>query len=269
MSSIAPETPFIVPVADTEIGRQFARDGFYVARGVYSPAEVAELERDFDRIVEQLVESGESINATWGGPEMERLDARQLVVLHTHNVQQYSAAWSRSLFHPGFLAGAQAILGPDVVMHHTKLFQKPPEVGAPFPMHQDWEYFPTIKHSMIAGIIHVSRADDEMGCLRVYPGSHRLGPISETSGQHFNQMLEEHPLENATPVEAEPGDVVFFHYFTIHGSLPNRSPHTRKTVLIQLHSGDDKVVDENFHPNERLVLSGWNHHATRSVVNQK
>jgi len=61
--------------------------------------------------------------------------------------------------------------------------------------------------------------------------------------------------------------VVFFHYFTLHGSLPNRSDKVRKTVLVQMHSGDDKVEDENQHPNARLVLSGWNHHAKRSLGN--
>jgi len=60
---------------------------------------------------------------------------------------------------------------------------------------------------------------------------------------------------------------VFFHYLTVHGSKPNRSPKTRKTVLVQLYAGDDRVEDGNTHPDEKLVLSGWNHHATRSNVN--
>ena len=40
-------------------------------------------------------------------------------------------------------------------------------------MHQDWQYFPSVKDSMIAAIIYVSEATDEMGCVRVYPGSHK------------------------------------------------------------------------------------------------
>lgn len=237
-----------------------------MAKGVFQGQTLKELEEDFDRIVAQISGSGEHINATWGGPEMERLGARDLVVLHTHNVQQYSARWNRALLDERFLDAARQILGNDIVLHHTKLFQKPPEKGAPFPMHQDWDYFPTINDSMIAGIICVSEATDEMGCLRVYPGSHKLGKIEGTSGQHESDLLAHYPLENATPLEAEPGDVVFFHYFTIHGSMPNRSAKTRKTVLVQLHRGDDRVVDGNHHPNEKLVLSGWNYHTTRHSV---
>lgn len=262
------EAAFHPPVADTEIGRKFAEDGYYIAKGVFSPSEVALLERDFDRIVDQILGSGESVNATWTGPEMEKMNTQKLVVLHTHNVQQYSAEWTKAFLQARFLEVATSILGPDVVLHHSKLFQKPSEEGAPFPMHQDWTYFPTIKDSLIAGIIHVSKATDEMGCLRVYPGSHKLGRVDGTSGQSESELLAKYPLSGALPLEAEPGDVVFFHYFTLHGSMPNRSSETRKTVLVQLYSGDDRVEDGIHHPDEHLVLSGWNHHATRNSAGQ-
>ena len=265
MSVIEP-TP--IPVAQTEIGRQFAENGYYIAKGVFDANEVNRLEKDFDRIVGQLLGSGEQVNARWSGPEMERMATQNLVVLHTHNVQQYSAEWARALYQPRFIGAATDILGPDVVLHHSKLFQKPSEEGAPFPMHQDWTYFPTEKDSMIAAIIHVSDATDAMGCLRVYPGTHKLGRVADTSGQHENEVLARYPLEGATPLEAEPGDVVFFHYFTLHGSMPNRSPKTRKTVLVQMYAGNDRVEEGITHPDEKLVLAGWNHHASRNRANQ-
>lgn len=245
----------------------FSEQGFAVVRGVFSPSEVAELEADFDRIVGQLTASGEQINARWSGPEMDRIGAAETVVLHTHNVQQYSGKWLAAITSPKFLDAAEAILGPDIVLHHTKLFQKPPEKGAPFPMHQDWGYFPTLKDTMMAGIIHVSRADDEMGCLRVYPGTNKLGRIQGAMGG-TEELLAKYPLENATPLEAGPGDVVFFHYCLIHGSMPNRSNRARKTVLVQLHAGDDDVEEGCTHPNESLVLRGWNSRMTRDRANR-
>jgi ectoine hydroxylase-related dioxygenase (phytanoyl-CoA dioxygenase family) len=244
---------------------RFQEDGFAVARGVFSPSEVVELESEFDRIVAQISSAQEETNARWSGPEMDRMGAENTVVLHTHNVQRYSAAWMRALIHPGFLAAAGEILGPDIILHHSKLFQKPAENGAPFPMHQDWEYFPSEKDTMAAAIIHVSRADDQMGCLRVYPGSHRLGRVRESQGQ-AETFLRDYPIEGATPLEAEAGDVVFFHYFTVHGSLPNRSKDVRKTVLVQMHSGQDRM-EPAAHPYEGICLAGWNHAATRATVN--
>lgn len=250
----------------TSLGSFFQEHGYAVARGVFLDEQLAELQRDFDRIVHQLIASGENIEARWTGPEMEA--HQQTSVLHTHNVQQYSAVWLQALLSDRFLDAAEAILGPDIVLHHTKLFQKPAEKGAPFPMHQDWSYFPTLKDTMMAAVIHVSAATEEMGCLRVYPGSHKLGRIKDSHGQSEHEMLQRYPIQDATPLEAEPGDVVFFHYLTIHGSMPNRSDHVRKTVLVQLHAGDDDVESGNQHPNERLTLRGWNHHATRSLANQ-
>lgn len=245
------------------IADQFAEHGYYHAKGVFSAADIASLESDFDRIVAQLTKSGEQIDATWGGAETERLARSSDVILHTHNVQKYSRRWLNAFLHERFLDVVSQIIGDDIILHHSKLFQKPSENGSPFPMHQDWPYFPTVNDTMIAGIIHVSDATDEMGCLRVYPGSHRLGRIEGADGRQQNDVLDQYPIETAEIIEAEAGDVVFFHYFTLHGSMPNRSAQTRKTVLCQMYSGQDRVEDGNFHPDEGVVLKGWNYHSTR------
>lgn len=243
----------------SEIATAFHEAGYYHARGVFDAARVKALEAEFDRIVTQLSASGEGIDATWEGENTALLAAAGDQVLHTHNVQKYSRIWLDAFLDRRFLDVVEAILGPDIVLHHSKLFQKPSEHGAPFPMHQDWPYFPTRRDSMIAGIVHVSRATDAMGCLRVYPGSHRLGRIPGADGRQPNPVLDRHPIDGALAIEAAPGDVVFFHYCTLHGSMPNRSAETRKTVLCQLYAGDDAVEAGNTHPDERLVLRGWNH----------
>lgn len=247
----------------SSIQEQFADNGFVLAKSVFQGKILEEMTRDFDRIIDQLTASREYLNAKWSGKQMESLDAKDTVVIHTHNVQQYSSTWMRALMHEPFLDVCRQLLGEDVILHHTKLFQKPSENGAPFPMHQDWGYFPTLLNTMLAGVIHVSNANDEMGCLRVFPGSHKLGRLNEAMG---GENLEDYPIDQATPIEAEPGDVVFFHYLTIHGSLPNKSNQVRKTVLVQMHSGQDQVEPGNLHPNESLVLSGWNYKMSRTKV---
>ncbi len=254
----------------TEIRAAFDRDGVYMARGVFDRLTVRELESDFDRIVAQLASSAEDIDATWA--TADRSANQSQVVLHTHNVQNYSPRWLQAVLDPRFLDVAEAILGPDIVLHHTKLFQKPRGAGSPFPMHQDWRYFPTSDDRMIAAIIHVSPATAEMGCVSAYPGSHRLGRLPSTSGQsrfddaeEYRQFADRYQLAGATVYEAEPGDVLLFSALTIHGSGPNLSSTTRKTVLVQLYSGRAELEDAD-HPVVGLVLRGWNHHATRESV---
>lgn len=244
----------------------FDEHGYYHARGLFAPEEIATLRTDFDRIVAQLHESNDAVDATWDGGETEKLARAGDTIFHTHNVQKYSRAWLNAFLNERFLDVVEEMVGPDILLHHSKLFQKPAEAGSPFPMHQDWPYFPSEKDSMIAGIIHVSDATDEMGCLRVYPGSHKLGRIEGADGRRQNDVLDQYPIENANIVEAKAGDVIFFHYFTLHGSMPNRSDQVRKTVLCQLYAGSDRIEDGNTHPDERLVLRGWNHNISRTLA---
>jgi len=253
------------------IKNHFEKLGYYHAKNVFSREETKELEREFDKIVEQLVHSNEEINATWKGNETKKLIKANDQVIHTHNVHKYSSKWLSALRHPKFLEITQAILGEDIILHHNKLFQKPAERGAAFPVHQDWSYFPTINDTMIAAIIHLTRTTVDMGCLRVFECTHKLGRLSNTNGQgeFQHELLNQYPIEKGKIIEAEAGDVLFFHYFTLHGSLPNRSDKIRKTVLVQMHSGKDKVEEGNRHPNEHLVLNGWNYFATRNIAGKK
>lgn len=252
----------------SDIGQFFHENGYYFAKGVYSTEEINVMENDFDRVVDQLVKSDENINARWGGRLMDALDGGESVIIHTHNIQSFSGVWLQAFTHDKFLDVTEEILGPDIMLHHSKLFCKPPEQGSPFPMHQDWQYFPSVKDTMIAAIIYVSEATDEMGCVRVYPGSHReLGRTDGMMGRGDNEEItDRYPIEKATVLEAEPGDVLFFSYFTLHGSMPNRSNKTRKSVLVQMLAGSDQIVEGNRHTNVKLVLRGWNHFATRSSV---
>ena len=249
----------------SDISSQFERDGFYHARSIYEEKSLQAMEAEFDRIVEQLENSGERINARWEGEQTAELDGGQSKIIHTHNVQRYSSLWLDALRSERFLDVVEALIGPDIVLHHTKLFQKPPKEGAPFPMHQDWSYFPTHNDTMIAGIIFLSDADAESGGLCAYPGSHKLGRVADSSGRVPSKILDQYPLENAQFIDARRGDVFFFSYLTLHGSTPNRSERYRKTVLAQVHAGSDYVVsgDGLNHVNESLVLRGWNRYMTR------
>ena len=262
---------------DQYIAGSFKENGYYLAPAVFTGALLDKMEAEFDRIVDQLQRSGEDINARWQGAEMDRLDGGSSEIIHTHNVQRYSAVWLNAFLHASFLDIAEHFLGPDIILHHSKLFQKPPRHGAPFPMHQDWGYFPTAKDSMIAAIIFISDADDASGGLRVYPGSNKLGRMEDSLGMEVEERgiapseeLRKYPLEKATPLSAKRGDVLFFHYFTLHGSMPNTSDQTRKTVLVQMHAGDDRVIEHKIdQSHDPLALRGWNHHMTREKARRE
>jgi hypothetical protein len=48
--------------------------------------------------------------------------------------------------------------------------------------------------------------------------------------------------------------------------MPNKSLKPRKSILIQLYSGKDKIINGNNHTNVQLVLQGWNYNSTRKTA---
>lgn len=242
----------------------FEENGYLHIPGVFTAEEVAALRAEFDRIVNQLINSGEDIGAAWAGLDAAALDRGERFVLRAHNVHRYSAAWHRALLNDRLLDAAQALIGPNIVLHHTRLLHNPGRSRATMPIHQDWPCCPTVRDSVITAVIHVSEATGDMGCIRAYAGSHRLGRISDASACTPSTALQQYPLEQARSIEARPGDILFLHALTLRGSMPNLSDRAHKTVLVQMYAGDDHVEPGSHHASEQLVLRGWNFFATRN-----
>jgi len=242
----------------------FNNNGYYVARGLFDENRILLLEKEFDRIIDQIKNSGEDINARWGSKLTAGIEDPNSTVLHTHNVQSYSYEMLKMVQDKQLLDTTESIIGNNIVLHHTKLFLKPPLRGSAFPLHQDWSYFPTKNNSMIAAVVHLSDAGVGMGRIRVVKGSHKTGKIQGSDGHSSLEKIHgKHSLDSATAINAKRGDVLFFHCCTIHGSNANRSEKPRKTVLIQLYSGKDET-EESPHTNLQLTLRGWNYHASRN-----
>ena len=68
---------------------------------------------------------------------------------------------------------------------------------------------------MIAAVVHFDDSTVEKGCIRVVPGSFAQGRLDHIGDGGHHLEVEEYPVEEATPCEAAPGDVLFFHYLTI------------------------------------------------------
>jgi phytanoyl-CoA hydroxylase len=217
----------------------YQANGYLLVKGLISKTESAILRAEAHSLIERLG-SQRSVDATWGSARAAVADAKETQVLHCHNVQFYSAAFTRLICDERVTAVTAELIGsPNVQLHHSKLFIKPPEKGSPFPMHQDYPYFPHDRHSMIAATFHFDDAPIEKGCIRVVPGSHLGGPIEHIPTGGYHLPFDKYPIEAATPCPAEAGDVLFFSYLTIHGSAINASPEARTTLLVQMRDPSD------------------------------
>lgn len=222
----------------TDEQKAFYQDnGYMLVKGLLSREEAAAYRQECHALIARL-SAWQSTDATWASAR--DLGKKDTVLQHCHDVQFQSAAFSKLIVDDRFTSVAADIIGSDnVQLHHTKMFIKPPEKGSPFPMHQDHPFFPHEKHSMIAAIFHFDDAPLEKGCVRVVPGSYKLGPLTHNPEGSWHLPFEQYPVESAVPCPAEAGDVLFFSYLTVHGSGINVSQEARTTVLVQMRDAND------------------------------
>lgn len=217
----------------------YNRDGFLNVKDLFTDEETEQLATDMIRIIEQWGQ--ETIG--WKGPwrnrylsEDEQLNTKAILM---HNPHYYSAAWSRVIFHPKLVGCVEDLIGDTVQWHHTVLHAKPPELGTPFPMHQDYPFYPYNGPKFVDCLLHLDDTPRESGCLCVVPESHKLGPLEHIMGPETAPHL---PTEKFHPdtldyveIPANSGDVIFFSYHTIHWSNCNRTDSWRKSVRFGYH----------------------------------
>ena len=218
----------------------YRENGFVLVKGLLGKSEAAAYRAECHALAQRLARV-RNIDATWATVRGTVNAGKKTEIYHCHDVQFQAAAFGRLIVDERLAGVAQDIIGPNVQLHHTKMFIKPPEKGSPFPMHQDVMYFEHERHTMIAAIVHFDDAPVAKGCLRVVPGSHKLGVLKSDRADH-SLSPEEYPIERALPIEAEAGDAVFFSYLTIHGSGVNVSAEARTTVLIQMRDPEDRPL---------------------------
>lgn len=228
----------------TQEQTSFYRDnGYLMVRGLLDREEAKALREECHDLARRLT-SGEAADSTWSSARGLVGAGESTALTHCPDVQFHAAAFGRLLVGERFTSAAAAVLGgPNVQLHHTKMFIKPPEKGSPFPLHQDHPFFPHTRHTVAAAIFHFDDAPVERGCVRVVPGSHLQGPLPHDAAEgDYHLPFEQYPLELSIPCAAQAGDVLFFSYLTVHGSGINASDEARTTLLVQFRDPEDLPV---------------------------
>ena len=235
--------------------RDYERDGFVLVRGLITAEEADVLRTESHDLIGRLSDASDP---TWASAR-DLAGGAPTSLQHSHDVQFYSAAFSKMLVDSRFTDVAGQVIGtPNVQLHHTKMFVKPPEKGSPFPMHQDHPFFPHTYHRMAAAIFFLDDAREEKGCVRVVPGSYKNGPLEHISEGSFHLPTDTWPIEKSIPVPAQAGDVIFFSYLTVHASGVNTSDEARTTWLVQFRDPADPPLTDahSFSLGQGMMLAG-------------
>jgi Phytanoyl-CoA dioxygenase (PhyH) len=132
------------------------------------------------------------------------------------------------LGNPVILTLAGGLVGAPMIVCWEDLMVK--EAGEPFgvPWHQDAET--ASDTACTIGVYIVGSGDNP---LRVIPGSHRYGLLSESA---LSQAIRERERDAVT-VDADPGDLVVHDLRVLHGSGPT-GEHSRFTIFLEFQSVD-------------------------------
>ena len=251
----------------------YHRDGYLKVEGLFSEAEAAELSDDMVRIIEEWGEETIGWKGPWRDGYLDEEERESTKAVFLHNPHFYSAAWGRAVFHEGLVSCVKDLVGESVQWHHAVLHAKPPERGTPFPMHQDYPFYPHDGPNFVDCLLHLDDAPLESGALRVVPGSHKKGPLEHVLGPdtapHLPMDVYHPDKVVSVPVPAKKGDVTFFSYLTIHWSDCNRTDQWRKAVRFGYHNTAMRPVgraeddphridpDNILERNSNMIVSGF------------
>jgi ectoine hydroxylase-related dioxygenase (phytanoyl-CoA dioxygenase family) len=220
---------------------EYWEQGFAFVRGVFPKHEIAELSRCFD----EILALGQGLTET----AKQGLAEFRVVPINGKPTLKF-AKWASAAHEglnrfrttPRLLSLVQSVLGPDLRQITNQMHYKNPGDGVSFQMHQDCTFrkpdaaYRDLYGSFLQTAIAVDPSTAENGCLQVVPGSHKdrkallSGGYEGWEANGDNQKV----LERFAPaVDAlmDPGDVLFWNPFTIHGSQPNRSNRSRRVYI--------------------------------------
>lgn len=222
----------------------YERDGYVLYRGLFAPDEMQIL-LEFARRDPALLQSAYARRDAQG-------NETKLALWNEAGESLYSM-FSRS---PRLVDAAEQLLGQEVYHWHTKMMLKEPHVGGAWEWHQDYGYwynYGCLYPWLISCLISVDRANRANGCLQVIRGSHHLGRVDhgktgDQTGADLEKVSAALERMELIYVEAEPGDVLFFHSNLLHRSDKNESPHPRWSLICCYNAAANSPYKASRHP---------------------
>ena len=238
----------------------FERDGFALARQLFSPAEVEEIAT----IHEQILAGN---RPRFLDPEVK--DSNDPLfkyprIMHPH---RFNAVALRYLLHPGVRACLEVLFGEEPVATQTMYYFKPPGARGQA-LHQDNLYLLVEPGTCIAAWTAIDRCDRENGGMMVVPKTHQSEIIcpeqADVTESFSNQLVRPPKGSKAIDVPMEPGDTLFFNGSAIHGSGPNRSKERfRRSFIAHYAAGSLEKIAKFYFP--LLNMDGTEHQAEANL----
>jgi ectoine hydroxylase-related dioxygenase (phytanoyl-CoA dioxygenase family) len=178
--------------------------------------------------------------------------------------------WMRIASHPKIVDMVAQVVGPDIILWGSTLFYKRALAGPETGWHRDGQVWPIKPLETTTVWIAATESNTQNGCLRVIPGSHSARRVGEHVFQDRKDMIVRRSLAQdefdeslSRDIELEPGQMVMFDVYTVHGAAHNRGTIPRAGYALRFmpatshfdHEGAEHRGEPGYaHDTRALVL---------------
>jgi ectoine hydroxylase-related dioxygenase (phytanoyl-CoA dioxygenase family) len=224
----------------------FSDQGYLVVENVFSAAEVSKLQSACDELSAQA----QNLTASTDRFKLSVFQDSGKLVQQIGDPHEISGVWLDLVKDPRLLDIVEDLIGVNIQLYYSQLMMKAPRQGFTAPWHQDFAFFPHHRANILACTVMIDDATLDNGCIRVIPGSHRLGLLNHYAEDGtFTGILRDNEKFDATteaPLPAKAGSVILWHALTLHSSHPNRTERPRRALVIEYKNPEDRLLAGSF-----------------------
>ena len=204
---------------------------FYNEKGYVAPIDVLSIQE-----ANEIREEIETIEKKW---------PNALEGLGRNYVHMISPVFNNVCINNKILDAVESIIGKNILICGTTLFIKNANEKGFVSFHQDAKYIGLEPHNWVTAWIAVTNSNEENGCMRMWPGSHKEDlknheqKFDEDNLLTRGQTIANVPIEETDPVVLKAGQMSLHHPTVIHGSGLNRSNDRRIGFVVQSYIGSN------------------------------
>ena len=226
----------------------FHREGYLVLPSLTTPEEVERLKIIYDRLFTQRAGRDQGMHLDLAGADEDGTPAKSPQILKPNRL---APELNQTLYRANAAAVAEQLFGPEVESKGEHMIYKPAHFGAATPWHQDQAYHsPDLHYRNVNFWMPLQEANEENGCLRFVPGSHKW----DVKPHHIiSPEINAIEIDNAESYQAQSiacpipaGGVTLHHSYLLHYAGPNTSSIKRRAYILKFglpHTKRKKPVD--------------------------
>lgn len=225
----------------SKIREQYLNDGVVLIKNVYSKEEVAKMRAS---ILNTLIDTKKNAKYSEGGKIQYSKSSKvdfPTIIFWPALINKYL---NQIRCDKRVQDIVKSILGDDVIQANNQVYFRLPHDNDSFNWHQDisfrTNFNPTknILQDYLQSIICIDPINNENSPIEFYKNSHILGDLKligqdKIGFREYEEDFKKKNLENyeLLRINAEPGDMVIWSLYTVHGSNLNTSNSSRMTYM--------------------------------------